>query len=98
MNKLENDYKKVCKSYIDDFCKKQDLEFERWGTLGIGHGAFFCGHEIYLSFFDIVWDINSEQPKGQIIEWVNIYLSNPKTTSNYYFYCKELELQKSKPF
>lgn len=96
MNKLEKDYKKVCQSYIDEFCKKQDLEFERWGTLGIGTGAFFCGNEIYIPFKDIVWDVNSNQPKGQIIDWFNLYILNPTKSSNYYFYCKELLVEKSR--
>lgn len=89
MSKLINDYNKVVQEYIDRFCEKQDLEFEFWVADQVGSIASF-GDILCFNFLDIVWDINSEQPKGLIIDWAYETLDNLDYSINYYTYSKGL--------
>lgn len=73
---------------IEVFCEKQGIEFDFWcGEVG-SIASFHKGlNPIYFSYQDVFYDINSNQPKGKIIEWYFISLEN-HLAKNYFEYCK----------
>ena len=87
----EDDYDSevIWNDYVQKFCNKQELTNEGWVNDDIG-GIAICS-ELYFNFRDIVWDINSEQPKGQIIDWYYENLHNVKAI-DYYSYTKGLRI------
>lgn len=89
MNKLQKEYQQVVQKYIDKFCEKQDLEFEGWDSENIGGTAFFYDF-INFYFQDIVWDINSNQKKGLIINWMHETIYNSPNRITYFNYTKGL--------
>lgn len=90
INKLKKQYELVCNQYVDLFCKKQDMSFNGWVGNTIG-GIALC-NDFYFNFHDIVWDINSNQPKGSIIDWYYDNLENTEKSINYYSYTKGLRV------
>lgn len=91
MKNLQKEYNSICEKYMSQFCKKQEIDFEGWVGDIVGSIAY-CG-DFYFSFQDIVWDINSEQNKGLIIEWYYSTLNNPSEAINYYSYTKGLRVK-----
>lgn len=90
IKKLEKRYEEVCHDYMKLFSEKQDFDFDWWAGDEIG-GVAICG-DLFFNFSDIVWDINSNQPKWKILEWYDHCLENPKKATNYYSYTKGLRL------
>ena len=89
---LEKRYEANCNEYINRFCKKQELYFEYWVGDIIGGVASF-GDVYFFNFTDIVWDINSNQPKELILNWLEDSLDEQKTAIgivNYFSYTKGL--------
>lgn len=84
-------YEAACMDYIDAFCKKQNLEFDGWVGDEIGQVAGFSS-QYYFNLSDIIYDIDTEQLKGNILSWqdesinFNSQLSKPKII-NYKSYC-----------
>ena len=79
---LQKRYETNCNEYINRFCKKQELDFEYW-----------VGDVYFFNFTDIVWDINSNQPKRLILDWLEDCLDEQKTAIgiiNYFSYSKGL--------
>lgn len=87
---LKGEYESVCRQYISKFSNKQDLDFEYWVGDVIGGVAVFG--DFYFNFQDIVWDINSEQPKDLIISWYSDCLNHTDRAINYYSYSKGLKM------
>lgn len=71
IDKLKQNFEKSCADYIEYFSKKQEIEFEFWVADEMGGIAVFCGAEYFFSLTDIILDINSQQPKGFILNWQN---------------------------
>lgn len=94
MTRLQNKYESVCNEYIDAFIKKQSMSFEGWVGDTIG-GIALC-NDFYFNFQDIVWDINSKQPKGSITDWYYQNLDAPEKSINYYSYTKGLRVSEIK--
>lgn len=90
MKDLKEAYEKVCNDYLDLFCKKQGIIFEGWVSDQIG-GIVFCD-EYFFSFPDIVWDVNSDQPKGLIMDWYHENMELPEKSINYFSYTKGLRV------
>lgn len=88
MEELKNRYETACNEYVKLFCAKQEMEFEGWIADIIGEIA--CCNDFFFNFHDIVWDINSEQPKGMIIDWYYSCLESTEKAINYYSYTKGL--------
>ena len=89
MNKLKERYEKACNDYIAEFTKKQGLEFDGWVGDEVGGIASFID-QYFFNISDIVWDINSNQSKGLILQWQDDCLeSNPKFI-NYFSYSRGL--------
>ena len=84
--RLEKRYKLICEQYVREFCEKQEMDFGGWVGNQVG-GIAYCS-DFYFNFLDIVWDINSNQPKGLIIEWYYKSLDTPKLAVNYITYTK----------
>lgn len=83
--KLRKQYDEACLAYIEAFCKKQDMEFEGWYRDDVYCGAFV------FNLQDIIWDIDSSQPKGRIISWYDdFYVNNHEDAINYRTYTKNI--------
>ena len=89
MSKLKEKYEFIVNEYIKEFCDKQELDFDFWLGDQIGGIAFF-GDALFFNFTDIVFDINSEQPKNLIIDWIYDSIDNSDVRINYYSYSKGL--------
>ena len=90
ISELKQQYELVCNGYVKKFCEKQDMEFEGW--VGDITGGVACCNDFYFKFQDIVWDINSKQPKGAIVNWYYENLEIPEKSINYYSYTKGLRV------
>ena len=88
---LKEQYKLIVEEYIHEFCNKQDVSFEFWVADQIGGIACF-GDILYFNFLDIVYDIDSLQPKGQILEWIYYSVDNHYKSIDYISYSKLLRL------
>jgi len=86
---LKQQYKEIVTKYIDIFCEKQEVCFEYWIANQIGGIACF-GDVLIFNFTDIVYDINTNQPKHLIIDWIYESVDNPHKSINYYSYSKGL--------
>ena len=87
--KLKERYEKACNDYIAEFTKKQEIEFDGWVGDEVGGIASFID-QYFFNISDIVWDINSNQPEGLILQWQDDCLeSNPKFIS-YFSYSRGL--------
>ena len=84
--KAQAEYEASCNTYIKLFCLKHDIDFDFWVSDIPGSVAFFGDYS--FCFTDIVWDINSDQPKEKIFEWFEFYLENTHGAINYYMYTK----------
>lgn len=60
-------YESACNEYVQKFCDKQDLTNEGWLKDDVGDTAMCSG--IIFNLRDIVFDMNSNQPKGKIMDW-----------------------------
>ena len=94
-NELKKKYEFVCNEYVTKFCNKQgfDANFSWVGNI-IG-GIAYC-NDFYFNFQDIVWDINSKQPKGAIVHWYYENLEMPEKSINYFSYTKGLRVSELK--
>lgn len=72
-NKLLKRYYELCTAIINEFCKKQDLEFDYWIGEQIGETGCF-GLNYYFNFTDIIYDLAEDAPKGLICDWQNDYI------------------------
>ena len=90
INKLKNSYETACHAYIDEFCKKQEIDFDFWVADIIG-GICVLG-DFSFNFNDIVYDINSNQPKGAIFGWYEDNLKRPGKSINYFSYTKGIRV------
>ena len=90
IKELKKKYKFFCNKYVEKFCKKQELINEGWVNNEVG-GMVLCS-DFYFHLHDIVLDINSKQPKGEIINWHFENLDDPEKHINYYSYTKGLRV------
>ena len=63
-----------------------------YGWVGDTVGGVACCNDFFFNFQDIVWDINSKQPKGLIVEWYYDSVDNIEKSINYYSYTKGLSI------
>lgn len=88
IEKFKKKYEESCNKYVKEFCKKQDVEFEFWISNEVG-GIASCSN-YYFNFQDIVWDVNSNQPKGLIFDWYEESIENIENAINYRSYTQGL--------
>ena len=90
MEKLKQKYELICDEYINVFCVKQEMDFEGWVGNIVGGGA--CCNDFFFDFQDIVYDINTRQPQGLIVNWYYYNLELKDGNINYHSYAKGLRL------
>jgi len=64
---LRKMYEFVCNEYVQKFCDKQELTNKGWVNNDVGTTAM-CS-DFYFNLTDIVFDIDSNQPKWRILDW-----------------------------
>lgn len=68
LKELNEKYVAVCNAWIIKFCKKQGLAFDGWVGLEVGGTASFID-QYFFTLSDIILDLKTRQPKGQILSW-----------------------------
>jgi len=68
LNELKKQYENLCNEYVARFAYKHDLDFDFWIGDDVGSCASF-NETYYFNMPDIVLDINTRQPKNQILRW-----------------------------
>lgn len=89
---LQTDFEYSVSKYIHAFELKQDLSFEFWIADRIGEVATF-GDIFIFDFSDIRFDIDTDQPKDNILKWNDIQMDlheKKKQTFNYSSWCMGL--------
>lgn len=80
---LKNEFDEICQKYIDEFCKKQDLQFNYW--IGDMVGTIAEISDCSFDFEDIRYDIDTNQENGLIYKWFwdNLERKNKINYKNY---------------
>ena len=68
LQQLKKQYEFVCNEYIKKFCNKQGIEFDGWVCDEVGGIASFA-YQYFFNLSDIILDLNTKQPKGNILDW-----------------------------
>ena len=84
LKELQKQYEAVCNEYLQKFCNKERIEFSYWVSDEVGGIAVFYEH-YYFDFQDIVYHVNTKQPKGLIFKWQDDYIEG-KFKYNYRAY------------
>lgn len=92
---LKSQYEFVCNEYVKTFCDKQNMCFNEWVANQIGTIAY-CNDFYYFDFQDIMLDVNSNQPKGEIVDWYFENLEVENKHINYLSYTKGLRINQVK--
>ncbi len=74
LTKINTAYAKCCNDYIKLFCEKQGIEFDFWIADKVGEIASFI-QQYYFTLSDIIFDLNTDQPKGLILEYQDYNVS-----------------------
>lgn len=82
MKSLKEKYERIVNAYIKEFEKKQDMQLEFWVGDEVG-GICTFGDVLFFSFDDIRHDIDTNQPKGQILDWLYQSIERDGHTMNY---------------
>jgi len=88
MTHLQTKYEEICGDYVLLFSLKHNLQFQGWAdTIG---GLAEFENDYYFSLQDIVYDINTNQPKYLITKWSDdmIYRTIPEKRCNFQSYSK----------
>jgi len=85
INKLKDQLENIIDKYIDLFYQKHDLVLDFWVADNVGTIAQFGDY--YFDFNVIRYDLETDQPKDNLIKWYDEMLENEKYI-NYQTYCK----------
>lgn len=72
LKKLKKLHNKIAKEYIRKFSNKQGLKFDYWVGDNLVGGNFEIAsfiNQYFFSLSEIIYDINSKQPVGLILDW-----------------------------
>ena len=86
MSALSSNYRAACVAYIRAFEKKHGYEFDGWVADEVGGIASFID-QYFFSLLEIIYDIDSKQPKGRIFEWQDACVENVPQYINYKSWC-----------
>lgn len=92
LKKAIESYENICNELAEEFCRKQDMIFDGWAGNQIG-GIAYC-NDFFFNMNDIILDLKSNQPKGNIIDWY--YSNTEEHTINYYSYTRGLRVEPKK--
>lgn len=69
--KLKNDFECAVHAYMMAFCTKHDYHYDPSDWVGgeKGIGTIVLVGDMYFNFDDIRYDIDTDQPKDQIVKW-----------------------------
>lgn len=68
LQELNRQYNLVYNEWVQKFCNKQQIDFDGWVSDEVGGiASFACQYFFTLS--DIILDLNTKQPKGNILNW-----------------------------
>ena len=68
LQELNRQYEFVCNEWVQKFCNKQNIICDGWvGDEVGGIASFAC--QYFFNLADIILDLKTKQPKGQILEW-----------------------------
>ena len=83
---------------VEKFAKKHELDFDYWISDQVGTVACFS-HHYFFQMSEIVYDLNSKQPKGLIVQWQQESIENQHKTINFFSYSIGLRYEdiKEKP-
>ena len=77
LGELNKQYEFVCNEWVKKFCNKQQIDFDGWVGDEIGGiASFACQYFFNLS--DIILDLNTKQPKGNILNWQSEEVEKPQ--------------------
>jgi len=89
IERLKQDLEDAISVYVAIFCKKHDLSFEGWA--GDKSGEIGQFGDYYFDFSQIRYDLETDQPKDNLIKWYDYSLElamQQKTFMNYETWCK----------
>lgn len=86
---MRKELDKILMDYIRKFEKKQDMNFE-FAVCDDLMDVICFGCVYHFSINDIIFDIDTSQPKGLITEWLEGCLENNGKSINYQSYSKGL--------
>ena len=90
---LKEKYHKIIAEYIDEFCRKQKIEFDGWVGQEVGGVASFVD-QYFFNLSDITYDIDHKCKKGLILKWQDDCVENSEMPSiNYHSYHKGLRFE-----
>ena len=96
-NTLKERFEAICAEYIKLFCKKQEMDFDG-GWAGGTVGGIVNISDYYFNFDDIRLDIDTNQPKGAILNHyddnLEAHYNEPPEYINYQSYIKGLRVSK----
>lgn len=84
---MRKQLEKILEEYIKQFENKHDLFFE-FAVSDNLLGTICFGCVYYFNIDDIVFDIDTNQPKGLIIDWLEQSLEYPNEHINFRSYSK----------
>lgn len=91
LKKIKTLYEIACNEYIEKFVKKQGYEFDGWVAEEVGGLASFI-EQYYFSLSDIIYDLETNQKKGEIMRWqeygIERNYEDKDYSVNYKTYCK----------
>ncbi len=98
MSKVIQKFENATRALIKEFEKKQEIEFE--GFIGDDcAGAAGFGDVFYFNIHEILYDLETNQPKGRIIDWIYDSLEayqEGKKAINYRSYCMGARFKEKK--
>lgn len=89
MKKLIKQYEDICNKIVNEFSRKQDIEFDGWVAGYVGGIACFIG-QYYFSLDDLILDLKTNQEKWFILQWHDDEMGAGSYNINYNSYIKGL--------
>ena len=83
-SELKKLFGKLCKIYVDIFCKKHELQFSGWVANNPGTAAT-CS-DYYINFDDIRYDIDNDIPEDKFTIWYDLGMNGNRI--NYDAFCR----------
>ena len=90
---LKQQFENVVDQYLTLFCEKQGVYKDNDSWCAGDVGGVIEINDAYLNFTDIILDVDTNQPKGNIFKWYweNDFLNGKEI--NYYSYTKGLRVK-----